>query len=91
MSFVDGHWEFLGHDTEVKLSQGRQAILELFEEKERPLSIDEILKGLSRPRSRYQTVRKTLHRMVQDEQLVRLYRGRYAASRGALQGEMTFP
>ncbi len=91
VSFVDGHWEFLGHDTEVKLSQGRQAILELFEEKERPLSIDEILKGLSRPRSRYQTVRKTLHRMVQDEQLVRLDRGRYAASRGALQGEMTFP
>ena len=90
VSFVDGHWEFLGYDTEVKLSQGRQAILELFEEKERPLSIDEILKGLSRPRSRYQTVRKTLHRMVQDEQLVRLDRGRYAAARGALQGEMAF-
>ena len=91
VSFVDGHWEFLGHDTEVKLSQGRQAILELFEEKERPLSIDEILKGLSRPRGRYQTVRKTLQRMVQDEQLVRLDRGRYAASRGALQGEIAFP
>ena len=88
VSFVDGHWEFLGYDTEVKLSQGRQAILELFEEKERALSIDEILKGLSRPRSRYQTVRKTLQRMVQDEQLVRLDRGRYATARGALQGEM---
>ena len=85
VSFVDGHWEFLGHDTEVKLSQGRQAILELFEEKERPLSIDEILKGLSRPRSRYQALRQTLHRMVQDEQLVRLGRGRYAASRHTLQ------
>ena len=60
MSFVDGHWEFLGYDTEVKLSQGRQAILELFEDNERPLGIDDILKGLSRPRSRYQTVRKTL-------------------------------
>ena len=91
VSFVDGHWEFLGYDTEVKLSQGRQAILELFEEKERPLSIDDILKGLSRPRSRYQTVRKTLQRMVQDEQLVRLDRGRYAAARGALQGEIAFP
>ena len=90
VSFVDGHWEFLGYDTEVKLSQGRQDILELFEEKERALSIDEILKGLSRPRSRYQTVRKTLQRMVQDEQLVRLDRGRYAAARGALQGEMAF-
>ena len=91
VSFVDGHWEFLGYDSEVKLSQGRQAILELLEEKERALSIDEILKGLSRPRSRYQTVRKTLQRMVQDEQLVRLDRGRYAAARGALQGEIAFP
>ena len=86
VSFVDGHWEFLGYDTEVKLSQGRQAILELFEEKERALSIDEILKGLSRPRSRYQALRQTLHRMVQDEQLLRLGRGRYAASRHTLQG-----
>ena len=85
VSFVDGHWEFLGYDKEMKLSQGRQAILEIFEEKDRPLSIDEILKGLSRPRSRYQAVRQTLHRMVQDEQLVRLERGRYAASRDALQ------
>ena len=91
VSFVDGHWEFLGYDTDVKLSQGRQAILELFEEKEQALSIDEILKGLARPRNRYQTVRKTLQRMVQDEQLVRLDRGRYAAARGALQGEMAFP
>ena len=91
VSFVDGHWEFLGYDSEVKLSQGRQAILELFDEKERPLSIEEILKGLSRPRSRYQTVRKTLQRMVQDEQLVRLDRGRYAAVRDAFQGKMAFP
>ena len=91
VSFVDGHWEFLGHDSEVKLSQGRQAILELFEEKEGALSIDEILKGLARPRSRYQTVKKTLQRMVQDEQLVRLDRGRYAAARGAYQGEMALP
>ena len=81
VSFVDGHWEFVGHDTEVKLSQGRRAILELFEEKERPLNIDDILKGLSRPRSRYQAVKKTLQRMVQVEQLVRLYRGQYAAAR----------
>ena len=85
LSFVDGHWEFLGHDTEVKLSQDRQAILELFEEKERALCIDEILKGLSRPRSRYQALRQTFHRILQDEQLVRLNRGRYAASRHALQ------
>ena len=84
VSFVDGHWEFLGHDDAMKLSQGRQAILELFEEKEGTLSIDDILKGLSRPRSRYQTVRKTLQRMVKDEQIVRLGRGRYAAAREAM-------
>ena len=64
----------------MKLSQNRQAIMELFEEKERSLTIDEILKGLSRPRDRYQAVKQTLHRMVQDEQIVRLRRGRYAAS-----------
>ena len=29
---------------------------------------------------------QTLHRMLQDEQLMRLHRGRYAASRDALQG-----
>ena len=91
VSFADGHWEFLGRDDAMKLSQNRQAILELFEEKERPLSIDEILKGLSRPRDRYQAVRQTLHRMVQDEQIVRLGRGRYAASRDALQGEFDQP
>ena len=61
VSFADGHWEFLGRDGAMKLSQNRQTILELFEEKERPLSIDEILQGLSRPRDRYQAVRQTLH------------------------------
>ena len=87
LSFADGHWEFLGHDTNMKLSQNRQAIAELLAEKERPLTIDEILKGLSRPRDRYQAVKQTLHRMVQAEQIVRLRRGRYAASRSDVQGE----
>ena len=91
VSFAGGHWEFLSRDDAMKLSQNWQAILELFEEKERPLSIDEILKGLSRPRDRYQAVRQTLHRMVQDEQIVRLGRGRYAASRCTLQGEFGQP
>ena len=86
VSFADGHWEFLGHDDAMRLSQNRQAILELFEEKERPLSIDEILKGLSRPRDRYQAIKQTLHRMVQDEQIVRLGRGRYTASMSASEG-----
>lgn len=52
---------------------------------ERPLTIDEILKSLSRPRNRYQSVKQTLYRMVHDEQIVRLGRGRYVAIQGALQ------
>jgi hypothetical protein len=82
VSLVDGHWEFLGYGEEVQLSQARQAILELFEESDKTLTIDDVLKGLSRPRDRYQTTKRTLGRMVQEEQIVRLGRGRYALTRG---------
>ena len=78
VSFVDGHWEFLGYDSEMKLSLARQDIIELLEEKERILTVDEILKGLSRPREHYQNTKRTLSRMVQDDQIVRFQRGRYA-------------
>ena len=77
VSFVDGHWEFLGYDADMKLSQARQDIIELLEEKERILTVDEILKGLSRPREHYQNTKRTLSRMVQDDQIVRFQRGRY--------------
>ena len=77
VSFVDGHWEFLGYDDDMKLSQARQDIIELLEEKERILTVDEILKGLSRPREHYQNTKRTLSRMVQDDQIVRFQRGRY--------------
>ena len=87
VAFVDGHWEFLGYDSEVKLSRDRRAILGLFQEEERALSADEVFKALTRPQSRYEALRKTLQRMVKDEQLVRIDRGRYLASRDALQGE----
>ena len=86
VSFVDGHWEFLGHDAEMKLSQARQDILELFEEYEREMTINEINKYLSQPRDRYQATKQTLYRMLQDNQIVRLGRGRYAASRTPRRG-----
>ena len=88
LSFAGGHWEFIGHDAEIQLSQARQDILDLFEEKERVLNIDEILKYLSRPRDRYQALRQTLCRMVRDDQLIRLGRGRYAATQGAKQKDL---
>ena len=87
VAYADGHWEFLGYDPEVKLSRDRRAILDLFQEEERALSVDEVFKALTRPQSRYEAVKKTLQRMVRDEQLVRIDRGRYVASRDALQGE----
>ena len=86
VSFVDGHWEFLGHDAEMKLSQARQDILELFEEYEREMTINEINKYLSQPRDRYQATKQTLYRMLQDNQIVRLGRGRYAPSRTPRRG-----
>ena len=44
LSFADGHWEFLGHDEDMMLSRDRQSILELWEETDKSLSIDEMLK-----------------------------------------------
>ncbi len=84
VSFVDGHWEFLGHGADMKLSQDRQDILDLLKEYERDLSIDEMLKHLSRPRDRYQALKKTVYRMLEDDQIVRTRRGRYAPARSTL-------
>ena len=33
VSFADGHWEFLGHDEEIKFSQARQDVLDLLSQK----------------------------------------------------------
>ena len=85
VSFVDGHWEFLGHGADMKLSQDRQAVLEILEENEvQGVSIPDILKALSHPRDRYQAVKKLLYRMLEDEQAVRIGRGRYAPARKPL-------
>ena len=82
VSFVDGRWQFLGHDADMKPSQDRQTVLEILEENEvQGASIPDILKALSHPRDRYQAVKKLLYRMLEDEQAVRIGRGRYAPAR----------
>ena len=88
LSFADGHWEFLGHDVDIMLSRDRQAIPELWEETDKSLSIDDMLKALSRPRDRYQSLKKTVYRMLQDDQVVRIARGLYIPGRHALQGRL---
>ena len=78
VSFGDGHWEFLGHHDDIQQSQERQHVRELAEDaSDRGLSIPDILKGLSQPRERYQSVKQLLYRMIQDGQMMRLSRGRF--------------
>ena len=80
VSFGDGHWQFLGHDDDIRQSQERQHVWELAEDAgDRGLSIPDILKGLSQPRERYQSVKQLLYRMIQDGQIMRLSRGRFSA------------
>ena len=79
--FVDGHWKFLGHDEEIRLSQERQDVIELLNEYEGGLSIAEVTKLRSQPRDRYRANKQLMHRMLQDGQIVRIGRGRYAAMR----------
>ena len=81
VSFVDGHWTFLGHDEEIKLSQERQDVKELLDEYEGGLSIAEVTKLRSQPRHRYRANQQLMHRMLQDGQVVRVGRGRYATMR----------
>ena len=81
--FVDGHWKFLGHDEEIKLSQERQDVIELLNEYEGGLSIAEVTKLRSQPRERYRANKQLMHRMLQDGQIVRIGRGRYAGVRHA--------
>ena len=85
VSFVDGRWEFLGHDADIKLSQARQDVIDLFEEDgDEDLSFGDMLKGLSHPRDRYQALKKTVYRMMEDGQMMRTRRGRYTPDWSAL-------
>ena len=80
LSFGHGHWEFLGHDDDIRQSQERQLVRELaVDAGDRGLSIPDILKALSQPRERYQAVKQLLYRMIQDNQMMRLSRGRFGA------------
>ena len=86
LSFSDGHWEFLGHDDDIQLSRERQHIQELADDAgDRGLTINDILKGLSQPLDRYNAVKQLLYRMIQDQQMTRLARGRYGAAPNAPQ------
>ena len=80
VSFGHGRWEFLGHDDDIRQSQERQLVRELaVDAGDRGLSIPDILKALSQPRERYQAVKQLLYRMIQDNQMMRLSRGRFGA------------
>ena len=87
VSFADGHWKFLGHDEEIKLSQERQDVKELLDEYEGGLSIAEVTKLRSQPRHRYRATQQLMHRMLQDGQIVRIGRGRYASTQHEKAGE----
>ena len=77
VSFVDGHWDFQGYDADIKYSQARLDVIEILKEFGRPLSVSEVNRHLSQPRSSYRATQKLMHRMLQDGQLVRPRRGIY--------------
>ena len=81
MSFTGDSWEFVGHDEDVRHSQECQDILDLIEEHERSLSISQVVKYLSQPRSRYRATQMNMHRMSQKGILVRVGRGQYDSAR----------
>ena len=81
LSFVGGHWEFLGHDDEIKFSQARQDVQDLLDEYDRDMTISEVNRHLSQPRDGYRATQQLMYRMLQDGQLVRRGRGRYGLLR----------
>jgi len=83
LSFADGHWEFLGHDDEIKFSQARQDVQDLLDEYDRDMTISEVNRHLSQPRDRYRATQQLMYRMLQDGQLIRRGRGRYGRVRRA--------
>ena len=56
----------------------REAIFDLLRRSERGLTAFEVLRELELPHSRYDAVRRTLIRMMRDNQVTRVSRGRYA-------------
>ena len=77
VAFVDGHWEFQGHDEEIRSIRLSEDIRELYEETSKPLSIAAMDKALSGPRNRYHSIKKTVYRMMEKGLMVRVGRGQY--------------
>ena len=77
VAFVDGHWEFQGHDEEIKSARLSEGILELWQETSKRMSIAEMDKALSGPRDRYQAIKKSVYRMVDSGRMIRVARGQY--------------
>ena len=59
----------------------RQAVLDLMHGSAEGLTAFDVLRGLQLPHSRYDAVRRTLHRMLRDQLVMRVKRGRYAVAR----------
>ena len=77
VSFVDGHWDFLGYDADIRYSQARLDVIEILKEFGKPMSVSEVNRHLSQPRGSYRATQMVMHRMLQDGQLVRPKRGLY--------------
>ena len=77
VAFANGHWEFQGHDDEIQSERLSEAILELWQETGKRMSIAEMDKALSGPRDRYQSIKKSVYRMVDSGRMIRVARGQY--------------
>ena len=86
LSFTGEHWEFVGHDEDVRESQEAQDILDLIEEHQRSLSISQVVKYLSQPRTRYRATQMIMHRLSRKGTLVRVGRGQYDTARRLKEG-----
>lgn len=64
----------------------RDSILDLMRISRRGLTAFDVLRELQLPHSRYDALRRTLLRMVADDQLKRVSRGRYTAGNGGRNG-----
>jgi len=75
LRFQGGRWASLGDAAEWRLSRERREILQVLEDLGGEASPKEIAEVLEKPQG---TVRKLLHHMVRDGEVVRVRKGRYA-------------
>jgi len=81
LSFTGEHWEFVGHDEDMKYSQERQDVLDLLDEYDRDMTINEVNRHLMKPRDRYRATQQLMYRMHREGQLVKRGRGHYGPVR----------